>query len=156
MLGRGRGNYLYTNRKWQMDMTNQEGSQELTSSNLWPLHQVNQVNMTTSVSRRLNILCIMFRIIGWKVKRAYKPSVYGTFRYCITLDDVVVERYNWWIRAHTWRSVRTTGRWFSPSTLVGSTNKTGRHDIPELLLKMTLDIYKPGSTLDLVPATYIS
>jgi len=59
-------------------------------------------------------------------------------------------------RAHTCRSVRTTGRWFSPSTLVASTNKTGRHDIPELLLKMTLDIYKPGSTLDLVPATYIS
>ena len=34
---------IYTNRKWQMDMTNQEGSQGLTSPNLLPRHQVNQV-----------------------------------------------------------------------------------------------------------------
>jgi hypothetical protein len=28
------------------------------------------------------------------------------------------------------------GRWFSPSTLVSSTTKTGRHDIAEILLKV--------------------
>jgi hypothetical protein len=30
------------------------------------------------------------------------------------------------------------GRWFSPGTLASSTTKTGRHDIAEILLKVTL------------------
>jgi hypothetical protein len=30
-------------------------------------------------------------------------------------------------------------RWFSPCTLASSTNKTGRHDIAEVLLKVTLN-----------------
>ena len=33
----------------------------------------------------------------------------------------------------------TTGRWFSPGTLVSSTNKTDRYDIAEILLKVTLN-----------------
>ena len=41
------------------------------------------------------------------------------------------------------------GRWFSPSTLVSSTNKTGRHDITEILLKVAL------STITLNPNAYI-
>jgi hypothetical protein len=32
-----------------------------------------------------------------------------------------------------------TGRWFSPGTPVSSTNKTDRHDIAEILLKVTLN-----------------
>ena len=32
----------------------------------------------------------------------------------------------------------TTGRCFSPGTLVSSTNKTERHDITEILLKVAL------------------
>ena len=32
-----------------------------------------------------------------------------------------------------------TGRWFSPNTPVSSTNKTDRHDIAEILLKLALD-----------------
>ena len=32
------------------------------------------------------------------------------------------------------------GRWFSPGTLVSSTNKTDRHDITEILLKVALNI----------------
>jgi hypothetical protein len=31
-----------------------------------------------------------------------------------------------------------TGWWFSPGTPVSSTNKTDRHDIAEILLKVTL------------------
>jgi hypothetical protein len=31
------------------------------------------------------------------------------------------------------------GRWFSPGTPFSSTNKTDRHDIPEILLKVTLN-----------------
>jgi hypothetical protein len=30
------------------------------------------------------------------------------------------------------------GRWFSPGTPASSTNKTGRHDIAEILLKVAL------------------
>jgi hypothetical protein len=33
----------------------------------------------------------------------------------------------------------TTGQWFSPGTSVSSTNKTDRHDITEILLKVTLN-----------------
>jgi hypothetical protein len=32
----------------------------------------------------------------------------------------------------------TTSRWFSPNTPVSSTNKTERHDIAEILLKVAL------------------
>jgi hypothetical protein len=31
------------------------------------------------------------------------------------------------------------GQWFSPGTLASSTTKTGRHDIAEILLKVTLN-----------------
>jgi hypothetical protein len=31
------------------------------------------------------------------------------------------------------------GQWFSPSTLVSSTNKTDHHDIAEILLKVALN-----------------
>jgi hypothetical protein len=31
------------------------------------------------------------------------------------------------------------GRWFSPGTTVSSTNKTDRHDITEILLKVVLN-----------------
>jgi hypothetical protein len=33
----------------------------------------------------------------------------------------------------------THGRWFSPGNLASSTTKTGRHDIAEILLKVTLN-----------------
>ena len=39
-----------------------------------------------------------------------------------------------------------TGLWFSPDTLVSSTNKTERHDIIEILLKVVLNSINP--TLD--------
>ena len=35
-----------------------------------------------------------------------------------------------------------TGRWFSPGTPVSSTNKTDRHDITEILLKVALKHHK--------------
>jgi hypothetical protein len=34
----------------------------------------------------------------------------------------------------------TAGRWFTPGTLVSSTNKTDRHEITEILLKVVLNI----------------
>jgi hypothetical protein len=35
-----------------------------------------------------------------------------------------------------------TGWWFSPATLVSSTNKTDRQDITEILLKVALNAIK--------------
>jgi hypothetical protein len=35
-----------------------------------------------------------------------------------------------------------TGLWFSPGPAVSSTNKTDRHDIAEILLKVALNIIK--------------
>jgi hypothetical protein len=41
-----------------------------------------------------------------------------------------------------------TGQWFYPSTLVSSTNKTDRHDITEIFLKVTLNtINQPNKTM---------
>jgi len=36
-----------------------------------------------------------------------------------------------------------SGRWFSPVTLVSSTNKTDRHDITEIVLKVALNTITP-------------
>jgi hypothetical protein len=38
--------------------------------------------------------------------------------------------------------MRHDGTWFSAGTLVSSTNKTDRHDITEMLLKVALNIIK--------------
>ena len=43
---------------------------------------------------------------------------------------------------HMWSSLSVTcdrGRWISPGTVVSSTNKTDRHDIIEILLKVALN-----------------
>ena len=48
---------------------------------------------------------------------------------CTTLCDKVCK----WL---------ATGQWFSPGTPVSSTNKTYRHDIAEILLKVALNIIK--------------
>jgi hypothetical protein len=48
---------------------------------------------------------------------------------CITLCDKVCQ----WL---------ATGLWFSPGPPVSSTNKTERHNITEILLKVTLNIIK--------------
>jgi hypothetical protein len=37
---------------------------------------------------------------------------------------------------------KNNGRWFSPGPPVSSTNKTDRHDIAEILLKVTLNTIK--------------
>ena len=46
------------------------------------------------------------------------------------------------------RQSLATGRWFSLGLLFSSTNKTDRHDITEILLKMTLNTIK--QTYDLI------
>jgi len=60
---------------------------------------------------------------------------------------------------HRWDILNTTlcdrvckwlaaGRWFSPGTLVSSTNKTDRHDITEILLKVTFITINPPFRLN--------
>ena len=43
-----------------------------------------------------------------------------------------------------------TGRWFPPGTPVPSTNKTDRHDIAEILLKLALNIIKQTNKLTIL------
>jgi hypothetical protein len=40
------------------------------------------------------------------------------------------------------------GRWFSPGTPASSTTKTGRHDIPEILLKVALKHQKSNQSIN--------
>jgi hypothetical protein len=40
-----------------------------------------------------------------------------------------------------------TGQWFSPGSPVSSTNKTDRHDITEILLRVALNIIKQTKNL---------
>jgi hypothetical protein len=47
------------------------------------------------------------------------------------LDTTLCDKVCQWLAA---------GRWFSPRTPVSSTNKTDRHDITEILLKVALNI----------------
>jgi len=51
------------------------------------------------------------------------------------LDTTVCDQVCLWL---------ATGRWFSPRTPVSSTNKTDRHDIAEILLKVALKPHKPN------------
>jgi hypothetical protein len=44
-----------------------------------------------------------------------------------------------------------TGQWFSPGPLVSSTNKTDRHDIIEMLLKLALNTISPFSNRKCLP-----
>ena len=41
----------------------------------------------------------------------------------------------------------STGQWFSPGPLVSSNNKTDRHYITEILLKVALNTIKPNQTI---------
>jgi hypothetical protein len=45
------------------------------------------------------------------------------------------------------------GRWFSPGTLVSSTNKTDHYDIAEILFKVALNTIKPNQTIFLSVTT---
>jgi len=43
------------------------------------------------------------------------------------------------IRQHVANSMIASGRWFSPGRPASSTNKTDRHDVAEILLKVALN-----------------
>ena len=47
-----------------------------------------------------------------------------------------------------------TGRWFSPGPVVSSTNKTDRHDITEILLKVALNTIKQTNKQTMIETKY--
>ena len=73
------------------------------------------------------------------------PCVTITFPYAIDISGEVYLIQHYVIK---FVSDLQTGRWFSPGTLVSSTNKTDRHDITEILLKVVLN------TITLTSNTY--
>jgi hypothetical protein len=80
---------------------------------------------------KLNIrFAISFFLINNSVKLNIRLAI-SSFRIsiCTTLSDEICQ----WL---------ATGRWFSPSTQVSSINKTDRHDITEILLKVALNTIK--------------
>jgi hypothetical protein len=75
------------------------------------------------------ITCAISAYHHWSCKRVRIPLMRGV------LDTTLCDEICQWL---------VTGRWFSPSTPVSSTNKTDRHDIAEILLKEALNtIQKP-------------
>ena len=88
-------------------------------------------------------------VIGWLMLGPSYPWSYGTWIYnylcnqCLSplmlrvriqlrwgvLDTTLCDKVCQWLAA---------GQWFSPGTPVSSTNKTDRHDIAEILLKVVL------------------
>jgi len=47
-----------------------------------------------------------------------------------------------------------TGQWFPPGTPVSSTNKTDRHDITEILLKVAVSTINPNPSMN-VPEFFV-
>ena len=73
-----------------------------------------------------NYLCIL--MVYWEIK-IYKCLSQLTLWVLIPLDSTLCDKVCQWL---------ATGRWFSPGTPVSSTNKTDRHDITEILMKVAL------------------
>jgi len=103
-----------------------------------------------------NISLVHITIYEKQIFTIRRPSwswTYGNWiQKCTT--TCVISAYHLWrceFESHSWRGVLDTalcdkvcqwlvaGQWFSPGTPVSSTNKTDRHDITEILLKVALN-----------------
>jgi hypothetical protein len=51
----------------------------------------------------------------------------------------LIQHYMWTVIKFVSDNATATGRWFSPDTLASSNNKTDRHDIAEIMLKVALN-----------------
>jgi hypothetical protein len=65
-----------------------------------------------------------------KEKLLYKYSSIPNIKNKSLDDTILCDKVCQWL---------ATGQWFSPGTPVSSTNKTDRHDITEILLKVALN-----------------
>jgi hypothetical protein len=66
------------------------------------------------------------------IRREFTPGFVNYKKWCTRFAAASDKVYQ--LLAH--------GRWFSPGTPASSTTKTGRHDIAEILLKVTLNTQK--------------
>jgi hypothetical protein len=55
----------------------------------------------------------------------------------VKTNDILINL--WYSKLHLFCQWLAAGLWFSPGTLVSSTNKTDWHDIAEILLKVALN-----------------
>ena len=70
-------------------------------------------------------------------------EIHYHFKFVVPVDMLCLINVGSWNKVCKWLA---TGLWFSPGTPVSSTNKTGHHDIAEILLKVTLNtITQPTS-----------
>jgi hypothetical protein len=94
-----------------------------------------------NISLNMGTLCLYhsLTIVLLKLSRI-KPAFCFIVR--CTGYDVMLLKFVW----------LATGQWFPPGTLVSSTNKTGSHDVAEILLKVTLNT----TTLALTPLSYFN
>jgi hypothetical protein len=63
------------------------------------------------------------------IRRGFAPTFVNYKKGCTRLAAAIDKVYQ----------LLAQGRWFSPGTPASSTNKTGRHDIAEILLKVALN-----------------
>ena len=66
-----------------------------------------------------------YLFIQWDMLTVVNPTIW----HIGVLDTTLCDKVGQWL---------ATGRWFSPDNPVSSTNKTGHHDITEILLKLAL------------------
>jgi hypothetical protein len=108
------------------------------------------LNVFDSLTRKLIrpfYLKHAYSVISWG------PSMSWSYGSCKSNDlcNKLLSPLTLWVRIPLGRGVLditlcykvcqwlTTGRWFSPGSPVSSTNKTDRHDITEILLKVALN-----------------
>ena len=105
-------------------------------------------------------LCCIFNLIGnvkW-LPRGYRDRY--RMAVWIYLHHQCLSTLMLWVRTRSWRGVLdgalcdevcqwlATSRWFSTSTPFSSTNKTDRHDITDILLKVALNTMTLSSWYD--------
>jgi hypothetical protein len=82
-----------------------------------------------------NIKCVIFYNIKHAIFDIIKYLIFDGYK-CFLFSHYNVTQ------THNKLSYKSTGQWFSQGTLVSSTNKTNRHDITKILLKVALNTIK--------------
>ena len=121
----------------------------------WPRHlsslkKISKVKKYICTYKKYEVLLWRFKVvvIVWKLdlqlpcNQCLSPLLLWVripLRRCI-LDTTSCDKVCQWLAA---------GRWFSPGIPVSSTNKTDRHDIAEILLKVAVNTITPLNLFDL-------
>jgi len=99
---------------------------------------------------RYNKIYVILRIVNQNGGRRGRDRMVVVF----TVQSLPITTKSWEFEPRSWQGLLDTtlcdkvcqwletGGWFSPSPPVSSTNKTDRHDITEILLKVALNTIK--------------